>query len=87
MKKNHDSLSGESVKELASRIRKEYIVFVHEELPIFLKTTDIKKSFSYTEWKIGNLTMREDDTPCWIVEYYDHSFIVLRDPINKLTTK
>lgn len=66
---------------------KEYIVFVHEELPIFLKTTDIKKSFSYTEWKIGNLTMREDDTPCWIVEYYDHSFIVLRDPINKLTTK
>ena len=27
MKKNHDSLSGESVKELASRIRKEYIVF------------------------------------------------------------
>ncbi len=30
MKKNHDSLSGESVKELASRIRKEYIVFESE---------------------------------------------------------
>lgn len=30
MKKNHDSLSGESVKELASRIRKEYIAFESE---------------------------------------------------------
>ena len=30
MKKNHDSLSGESVKELASRIRKDYIVFESE---------------------------------------------------------
>ena len=30
MKNNHDSLSGESVKELVSRIRKEHIAFESE---------------------------------------------------------
>lgn len=30
MEKNHDSLSGESVKELVSRIRKEHIAFESE---------------------------------------------------------
>lgn len=43
MKKNHDSLSGESVKELASRIRKEYIVFESETR---LSILDIKNKLS-----------------------------------------
>lgn len=61
----------------------EHLIFVHNELPTFLKITDIKKSFSYTEWKIGNLTMREDDTPCWIIENCDCSFKILQDPTGK----
>lgn len=59
---------------------KQYLVFVHNELPAFLKVKDVKKSFSYTEWKIGNFTIREDDTPCWVIKYRDHSLKVLRNP-------
>lgn len=43
MKKNHDSLSGESVKELVSRIRKEHIAF---EFETRLSILDIENKLS-----------------------------------------
>lgn len=55
-------------------ILKGYFVFVHNELPDFLMPTEHKKNFSYTEHKIGDLVIMEDDTPCWIVEYKNRQF-------------
>jgi hypothetical protein len=64
-------------------IIRDYIVFVHNELPDFLKTTGYKKKFSYTEHKLGDLIIMEDDTPCWIIEYKNHQFKVLHYPAKR----
>lgn len=61
-------------------VLKGYLVFVHQELPDFLKSTEDKKKFSYTEHKLGNLIIMEDDTPCWIIEYRKPQFKVLHYP-------
>ena len=58
-------------------VLKGYIVFVHQELPDFLKSTGDKTIFSYIEHRIGDLIMIEDDTPCWIIEYRKSQLKVL----------
>lgn len=64
-------------------ILRGYFVFVHNELPDFLKPTGHKKIFSYTEHKLGDILMMEDDTPCWIIEYTKPSFKVLHYPAKR----
>jgi len=64
-------------------ILREYLVFVHNELPDFLKPTEDKKKFSYTEYKLGDLIIMEDDTPCWIIEYRCSHFKVLQYPAKR----
>jgi len=65
---------------------KEYFIFVNNELPDFLKPTNIKKSFSYREHRIfftpdsEGVVVNEDDTPCWIFEYKDSLFKMLYNP-------
>ena len=62
-------------------ILREYYVFVHNELPDFLKPTEYKKRFSYMEHKLGDLIIMEDDTPCWIIEYKKSQLNLLRYPL------
>lgn len=64
-------------------ILKGYPVFVHNKLPDFLKLTECKKIFSYTEHKLGDLIIMEDDTPCWNIEYDNSQFKILHYPAKK----
>lgn len=64
-------------------ILRGYFVFVNNELPDFLKPTKYKKKFSYTEHKLGNVIINEDDTPCWIIEYKKTQFNVLHYPAKR----
>jgi len=64
-------------------VLREYLVFVHDELPNFLESTEHKKIFSYTEHKLGNISMMEDDTPCWIIEYKNSQFEILHYPAKR----
>ena len=57
-----------------------YSVFVFNKLPDFLISTGEKKTFSYTEHRIGNILMMEDDPPGWIIEYNKSHFKVLHCP-------
>lgn len=60
-----------------------YLVFVHNELPDFLKSTEHTTKFSYTEHKVGNILMMEDDTGSWSIEYIKPSFKVLHYPAKR----
>ncbi len=60
-----------------------YLVFVHQKLPDFLMSTGDNKKFTYTECKLGNLTMTEDDTPCWIMEYRKKQLKMLHYPTKR----
>lgn len=62
---------------------KGYFVFVHDVLLDFLKLTEDKKTFSYTEHRLGDLIIMEDDTPCWIIEYRKSQFNVLHYPAKR----
>jgi len=59
---------------------RDYSVFVNNDLPDFLIPIEDKRIFSYTEHKLGDLIMMEDDTPCWIIEYRKPQFKVLYYP-------
>lgn len=61
-------------------ILRGYLVFVYNELPDFLKLSKHKKKFSYTEHKLGDLLMMEDDTGCWVIEYTKPLFKLLDYP-------
>jgi hypothetical protein len=61
-------------------ILSDYLIFVHNELPDFLTPSEYKKNFSYTEHKLGDLIIMEDDTPCWIIENKNSQFRVLHYP-------
>ncbi len=64
-------------------VLKGYPVLVHNNLPDFLISRGNKKTFSYTEHRIGDLIMMEDDTPCWIIEYCQSHFKVLHYPTKR----
>lgn len=64
-------------------ILRGYLVFVHNELPDFLKPTEYKTKFSYTEHKVGNIIMMEDDTGGLSIEYTKPSFKILHCPAKR----
>lgn len=65
-------------------VLREYLFFVYQELPDFLIPVGCKRKFSYTEHKLGDLVMGEDDTPGWIIGYRKSQFKVLHYPGNAL---